>query len=107
MTEKSSTITNAVCKKLVEISASHEENADFEKALASVSILDKIKKIDTSAPLLDTKKDGLSIITLTGWVALASVAALVLVIGGGAYYAYRKFTGTDQPYTLVIKGGDR
>lgn len=66
MTEKSSTITNAVCKKLVEISASHEENADFEKALASVSILDKIKKIDTSAPLLDTKKDGLSIITLTG-----------------------------------------
>ena len=43
---------------------------------------------------------------VTGWMALASIAALVLVVIGGGYYAYKKYTGQDQPYTLVIKGGD-
>ena len=34
------------------------------------------------------------------------IAALVVLVMGGAYWAYRKYTGQDRPYTLVVKGGD-
>mmetsp|Transcript_4821 Transcript_4821/g.5620 ORF Transcript_4821/g.5620 Transcript_4821/m.5620 type:complete len:974 (+) Transcript_4821:66-2987(+) len=47
-------------------------------------------------------------VTVTGWVALAGIGALVVCIVGGFVYLYRKFTGQDKvgQYTMVVKGGD-
>ena len=43
-------------------------------------------------------------ITLTGWSALAGIAALVLLVGWGGYQGYRKYRGMgDHDYTLVVK----
>lgn len=49
---------------------------------------------------------GAGIITLTGWVALAALVSLVVVVVGAIVFAYRKFTGMDKPYTIVTKQGD-
>jgi len=49
---------------------------------------------------------GAGIITLTGWVALAALVSLVVVVVGGIVFAYRKFAGLDKPYTIVTKQGD-
>eukprot|EP00238_Polyblepharides_amylifera_P013095 CAMPEP_0196572234 /NCGR_PEP_ID=MMETSP1081-20130531/2305_1 /TAXON_ID=36882 /ORGANISM="Pyramimonas amylifera, Strain CCMP720" /LENGTH=880 /DNA_ID=CAMNT_0041889479 /DNA_START=135 /DNA_END=2777 /DNA_ORIENTATION=+ len=105
LTEKVATITSGACKKMVEISITQEESADFEKSLASVTIMNELHKIDTTSTFVDPEEEGLHVLTLTGWVALASIAALVIVLVGGVVFAYRKFTGTDQGYTLVVKGG--
>jgi len=106
LTEKTSNITSAVCKKLVEIAGTHEESEEFEKQLAAVTIMEELHKFDTTNTFITNSPKGDSVVTLTGWVALASISALVLVSIGGSIYAYRKCTGTDQPYTLVVKGGD-
>jgi hypothetical protein len=96
------------CKKLVDIAAPADANKEFESGLASISIMKKISQIagNTQGALINDEKTGMAAITITGWVAMASVAALVVVIIGGAYYGYRKMTGQDKPYTLVVKGGD-
>ena len=43
---------------------------------------------------------------LPGWLALAALAALITVVVGLAVFAYRRFMGIDQPYTIVTKQGD-
>jgi len=106
LAEKRGNITSPVCKKLVEIAGTHEDNSEFEKQLAAVTIMDELHKFDSTQTFIGTDKGGSSVVTLTGWVALASIIALAMVLVGGVVYAYRKVTGTDQPYTLVVKGGD-
>ena len=49
---------------------------------------------------------GAGIITLTGWVALAALVSLVMVVVGAVVFAYRKWAGLDKPYTIVTKQGD-
>lgn len=76
--------------------------------LAQISLLSKISKMDTAGTFVKKNQPGKagSFVTLTGWAALLSIASLVLVLVAGAYYGYKKATGQDQPYTLVIKGGE-
>eukprot|EP00854_Cymbomonas_tetramitiformis_P013737 gene13737-16236_t len=95
------------CKKLVDIAAPADVAKEFNSGFASISLMKKISELGgTSAPLINTDQSGVAMVTVTGWVALACIAALVVVIFGGAYYGYRKVTGQDKPYTLVLKGGD-
>ncbi len=43
---------------------------------------------------------------LAGWVALAAVCAAVVLGAAIAVFAYRRFTGANRPYTLLVKAGD-
>ena len=47
-----------------------------------------------------------SAVTVTGWVALACIISLVVVIIGGSFVVYRRFIGADKPHTLHVKMGD-
>ena len=47
-----------------------------------------------------------SAVTVTGWVALACIFSLVIVIIGGTFVVYRRFIGADKPHTLHVKMGD-
>lgn len=112
ITSKAENVTNPACKKLLDISKSTEDDAEFNAMLAKVTIMNKVKKSAEKAakgvkgaPAAAAAGKG-DMLKVTGWMALASIAALVLVVIGGGYYAYKKYTGQDQPYTLVIKGGD-
>jgi len=98
------------CKSVVNIAAPKDPSEMFSGALAGVSILEKVAALERSAgmkgTLVDDDKKGMSMITLTGWVALASMGSLILVVIGAIVFCYRKYTGKDRPYTLVVKGGD-
>ena len=98
------------CKSVVTIAAPKDASEIFSGALAGVSILEKVAALERGAgmkgTLVDADSKGYSMITLTGWVALASMGSLVIVIIGAVVFCYRKYTGKDRPYTLVVKGGD-
>lgn len=98
------------CKNLVTIAAPKDSKDIFDGALSGSGVLEKVaeleKQVGLKAALVSTDKSGVSVITLTGWVAIASMGALFVVVVGGIVFAYRKYTGQDKPYTLVVKGGD-
>ena len=102
------------CKKLVTFAVPKDPKEAFDSQLSNAAVAAKVAEITAQAQanglassLIRTdEKTGGAAITLTGWVALVSIGALVLVVVGGAYWAYRKYTGNDRPYTLVVKGGD-
>lgn len=43
-----------------------------------------------------------SVITLNGWVAVASIAALIFLAIFAGRWAFRKYTGLDRPYTHLV-----
>eukprot|EP00242_Pyramimonas_sp_CCMP2087_P000757 CAMPEP_0198232122 /NCGR_PEP_ID=MMETSP1445-20131203/115560_1 /TAXON_ID=36898 /ORGANISM="Pyramimonas sp., Strain CCMP2087" /LENGTH=884 /DNA_ID=CAMNT_0043912773 /DNA_START=630 /DNA_END=3284 /DNA_ORIENTATION=- len=98
------------CKAIVSIAAPKDAKQLFDGTLAGLSVLEKITSLEKSIGMKGTMvaKDraGNSMVTLTGWVALASIGSLIIVIVVGIYWMYRKYTGQDRPYTLVVKGGD-
>jgi len=97
------------CKAVVTIAAPKDAKQMFEGALNGVSILEKVAELEKNAGITGTlteKQAGSSMITITGWVALASMGALIMVLVTGVIMCYRKYTGKDRPYTLVVKGGD-
>ena len=47
-----------------------------------------------------------STVTVTGWVALACIISLIVVVIGGAVLLYRRFIGADKAHTVHVKSGD-
>jgi Golgi apparatus protein 1 len=45
-------------------------------------------------------------VTVTGWVALACIISLIVVIIGGAFMLWKRVVGADKPHTLHVKMGD-
>ena len=47
-------------------------------------------------------------VIITGWIAMLSISALVVVLVGIGYYAYMRYSGAAKyrPYTIVTKSGD-
>lgn len=100
------------CKKLVTFAVPKDPKDMFDNQMSNAAVAAKVAEIQVQASSIAStlvhtdEKTGASSITLTGWVAMVSIGALVLLIVGGAYWAYKKYTGQDRPYTLVVKGGD-
>ena len=106
----------------------------FDSSMNSAAIAQKMLELQKAAgitsPLVNPEGSGASFITLTGiaqhvfaelcklnsasadscagagWVALAALGALITVIVAAIVFAYRRYTGLDQPYTIVTKQGD-
>jgi len=96
------------CGKLVTFAVPKDPKEAFDNTLGEGALAAKISEIQANlAPSASKASDkAQSSVTITGWVALVAIGALVGVLMGGAYWAYRKYTGQDRPYTLVVKGGD-
>lgn len=93
------------CKKVVMFAVPKDPKDQFDSSLGAAALASKLGGLASPLVARD-EKTGSASVTITGWVALVSLGALVMVIIGGAYWAYRKYTGQDRPYTLVVKGGD-
>jgi len=99
------------CKKMVMLAAPKDAKALFDGEMTTAAVVSKVEEIEKKAGLMaafikNDKTSGSSMVTLTGWIALAAMAALIVVLISGVVFAYRKYTGQDKPYTLVVKGGD-
>jgi golgi apparatus protein 1 len=49
---------------------------------------------------------GVSVITLNGWIAMAAILSIFVVVISLAVVVYRRVVGIDKPYTLILKEGD-
>lgn len=88
-----------------------DAKALFDGEMTTATVVSKVEEIEKKAGLMaafikNDKTSGSSMVTLTGWIALAAMAALFVVLVSNVVFAYRKYTGQDKPYTLVVKGGD-
>jgi hypothetical protein len=52
------------------------------------------------------RRDGGGSVTVTGWVALAALLSLGVVIVGGLVALIRRVSGVDRPHTQYLKSGD-
>ncbi len=64
------------------------------------------KAAGLEAVLVDPYARNGSTVTVTGWVALACIISLIVVIIGGAFMLYKRLAGADKPHTLHVKMGD-
>lgn len=59
------------------------------------------------AKLVNPEAQGASIITLSGWIAAAAIAAMVMVVLVGVYAGLRRLLSPRRPYTVVAtRDGD-
>lgn len=98
------------CRDLVLVAAPKDARAYFEYPESTSALVQKIAQMQKAAGLeavlVDPYARSGSTVTVTGWVALACIGSLVVVIVGGAVLAYRKIAGADKPHTLHVKMGD-
>eukprot|EP00195_Chlamydomonas_chlamydogama_P004977 CAMPEP_0202901334 /NCGR_PEP_ID=MMETSP1392-20130828/14194_1 /ASSEMBLY_ACC=CAM_ASM_000868 /TAXON_ID=225041 /ORGANISM="Chlamydomonas chlamydogama, Strain SAG 11-48b" /LENGTH=885 /DNA_ID=CAMNT_0049587883 /DNA_START=46 /DNA_END=2703 /DNA_ORIENTATION=- len=98
------------CRDLVLVAAPKDARAYFEYPESTGAIVQKIadmqKAAGLEAVLVDPYARNGSTVTVTGWVALACIISLIVVMVGGAFLAYKRFIGADKPHTLHVKMGD-
>ena len=97
------------CRALVAAAAPRDAAALFSSGSSTSALaaqMGEIQKLAASASLINPSASGTSFITLSGWVALASIMALIALISFGGWFVYRRYTGDYKPYTPVYKSGD-
>lgn len=98
------------CRDLVLVAAPKDARAYFEYPESTSVLVQKIAQMQKAAGLeavlVDPYARNGNSVTVTGWVALACIMSLVIVIIGGVFLVYRKFVGADKPHTLHVKMGD-
>lgn len=98
------------CRELVLVAAPKDARAYFDYPESTSALIQRVAEMQQAAGLngvlVDPRARGGSAVTVTGWVALACMISLVVVIIGGTLVVYRRFSGVDKPHTLHVKMGD-
>lgn len=97
------------CAMLVRLAAPSDPKKLFDDSMTTAAVVTRMEKMEQTATEYGlSKKDGgtgRSVVTLTGWVALASLCSLIAVVMMGTYYLMRRYVGHGRgPYQLVVKG---
>ncbi|KAI8465216.1 MAG: hypothetical protein J3K34DRAFT_379960 [Monoraphidium minutum] len=93
------------CRPLIELAAPPNLKAAFEEGLVSAALGSRLAALEAAAPAPLVARDDRGRaqgLTLTGWSAVAGVAALVVALLAAAGFALRHVLGLDSP-TLVLK----
>ncbi len=88
-----------------EIKEMMDQSMPSEKIVEQLVALQQVAGF-TANTFVDPNIRGVAAITLSGWAALASLIALVIVVVGTIVFGYRRYMGLDKPYTIVTKSGD-
>eukprot|EP00899_Mesostigma_viride_P022799 jgi/Mesvir1/3703/Mv14989-RA.1 len=86
------------CKQLISVTVNAASGLNAEELAHQIAALTHKAGVHT------VDEDGG--IHISGTIAIAGVCSLVLVIIAAAVFIYRKYTGQDRQYTLLVKGGD-
>lgn len=63
---------------------------------------DGTMKVGRLQAVMDKAVEASSFITLTGWVAVLSVVCAFFLSVWGGVWVYRRYSGLDKPYTLLV-----
>lgn len=95
------------CFVLADIAEPPNMKQAFESSLSFALLKSQLEKIEstTGVPLIQRDTRGAAQgISLTGWMAMLGMTALVVLVIFGAYAGYKRFRGIpDKDYTLVVK----
>ena len=74
-----------------------DAKALFDGEMTTAAVVSKVEEIEKKAGLMaafikNDKTSGSSMVTLTGWIALAAMAALIVVLISGVVFAYADHT---------------
>ncbi len=98
------------CRNMVLTAAPKDARSYFEYSESSNAIIQKIADLQNAAglkgALVDPSARSGSTVTVTGWVALACIMSIIVVLCGSAYMLYRRASGVDKPHTMHVKMGD-
>lgn len=99
------------CAMLVRLAAPSDPKKLFDDSMTTAAVVSRLEQVQqTAASYGLSKRDygtGRSVVTLTGWVALASFSALIALLIMGGVFIVRRYTGIGRgPYQLVVKGAE-
>lgn len=95
------------CRTLVDVAEPPNMKRAFEASLSVVVLKSQLEALEskTGVQMLNRDRRGnAQSVTLTGWTALAGIAAMLLLVMWGFAYAWRQYKGESKDgYTLVVK----
>lgn len=95
------------CYILADIAEPPNMKQAFDKSLSFALLKDQLDKIDTATglPLVSRDRRGEAQgVSLTGWMAVLGMTAMVVLVSFGAFTVYKRMRGIpDRDYTLVVK----
>lgn len=97
---------SAQCFLLVDIADPPDARRSFEASLSYAGLLEVLGEFGSQAGLGLVQRDrrgAASALSLTGWAAMAGIAAFVLLLIAGMAAVYRRLRGGPPGYTLVLK----
>lgn len=101
---------NEQCRLLADVAEPPNMKRVFETTLSAALLESQLSTIEdkTGLPMLNRDRKGnAQSITLTGWTALAGMAALVVLAIAGITYAWKQYHGVPDAATVVLKARPR
>lgn len=98
------------CFVLADIAEPPNMKKAFESSLSFALLKDQLEKIETVTGLQTVTRDNRNGeaqgVSLTGWMALLGISAMIVLVAYGLFTAYKRFRGVpERDYTLVVKQG--
>lgn len=98
---------SAACAKLADIAEPPNMKQAFESSLYYALLKDQLERVEIVTGLPVVKRDSRGNtqgVSLTGWMAMLGMTAMIVLVIFGAYTGYKRVRGgPDRDYTLVVK----
>lgn len=99
------------CFVLADIAEPPNMKKAFESSLSFALLKDQLEKIETVTGIQTVTRDRggeAQGVSLTGWMALFGISAMIVLVTYGLFTAYKRFRGVpDRDYTLVVKSNGK
>eukprot|EP00879_Flechtneria_rotunda_P002629 GHRR01002831.1.p1 GENE.GHRR01002831.1~~GHRR01002831.1.p1 ORF type:complete len:772 (+),score=213.92 GHRR01002831.1:193-2316(+) len=98
------------CRVLADVAEPPNMKRAFETSLSVALLESQLSSLEakTGLPMINRDRQGnAKSITLTGWTAIAGMAALVVLLIAGGTYAWKQYHGVPDSSTVVLKSRPR
>ncbi|WIA10935.1 hypothetical protein OEZ85_011100 [Tetradesmus obliquus] len=98
------------CKLLADVAEPPNMKRAFETTLSVALLESQLSSLEskTGLPLLNRDRKGnAQSLSLTGWTAIAGMAAMVVLVAAGGTYAWRQYKGVPDSVTVVLKSAGK
>jgi Golgi apparatus protein 1 len=95
------------CRALLELAKPPDMARAFDNTLTQALLETQLGSLEASTGVSMLNRDrrgNVTSVALTGWLAVAGMAALIVLVVAGGVYGYRRYTGdTGSASTVVLK----
>jgi len=98
------------CRMLADVAEPPNMKRAFETTLSAALLESQLSALGSTIglPMLNRDSQGRAqSVTLTGWIAVAGIAAMVVLVAAGGTYAWKQYSGLPDASTVVLKSRHR